>query len=92
MDELEKYKQARQHIAELKSFYVHLIWYVMANIFLVIYNLATVPENLWFFWVILFWLVGLFCHAYAVFFKGSIFGKRWEDKKLQELINKETHQ
>ncbi len=90
MNDLEKYKQARQHIAELKSFYVHLLWYVLSNIFLIIYNLAVSPDTLWFIYVVLLWMVGLLAHAYAVFFKGSIFGKKWEEMKIEELMNKEN--
>ncbi len=87
LNDLEKYKQARQRIAELKSFYVHLALYVASGIFFVIYNLATTPDSLWFILVLCLWFIGLLSHAYAVFFKGSIFGKKWEEKKIEEMLS-----
>ncbi len=92
MNNIEKYKQARQRLAELKSFYLHLAWYFLANIFFVIFNLATNPEQLWFILVAGFWFLGLLTHAYAVFLKGSIFGKKWEDKKIEQMLTDNNEQ
>jgi hypothetical protein len=90
MEDLEQYKQARNRVIELKAFYLHLILYIVVNVTLVIFNLATSPEVLWFKWPLMGWGIGIVSHAFSVFVKGRLFGKKWEEKKIKELIEKET--
>ncbi|MBT4277889.1 Pr2TM family membrane protein [Candidatus Falkowbacteria bacterium] len=44
------------------TFYVHLVVYVLVNILLIVVNLITTPENLWFYWPILGWGIGIIGH------------------------------
>jgi len=66
MDE-EKYKQAKKRVEEIKGFYGHLFAYLGVNLTLLIINLVTSPRDLWFYWVTLFWGIGIFWHAMGVF-------------------------
>ena len=85
MDE-EKYKRAKARVEELRKFYAHLISYIVVNTMLVVINLVTSQNYLWFYWVTAFWGIGLICHAIRVFGK---FGKEWEEKKIEEIMEKE---
>jgi len=50
----EKYEGAKKRVKELKGFYRNLITYISVNIFLIVINLITSPDSLWFYWVTLF--------------------------------------
>ena len=86
MDEEERYKRAKERVEELKGFYEHLTIYIGVNITLVIINLVTSPNVLWFYWVTVFWGIGIIWHAIDVYGKR---GKKWEEKKIKELMEKE---
>lgn len=86
MDEEERYKRAKARVEELREFYEHLIVYVIVNIMLVVINLVTSPDTLWFYWVTVFWGIGLIWHAISVYGKQD---KEWEEKKIKEIMEKE---
>lgn len=89
MDE-KKYEEARERVKELKDFYRNLITYIGVILLLMIINLITSPDYLWFLWVALFWGIGLILHASKVFIlKGRFLGKEWEEKKMKELMAEE---
>ena len=69
MDEEESYKRAKKRVGELRGFYEHVIAYLVVNIMLVIINLVTSPDTLWFYWVTIFWGIGLIGHAISVYGK-----------------------
>ena len=85
MDE-EKYKQAKKRVEEIKGFYGHLFAYLGVNLTLLIINLVTSPRDLWFYWVTLFWGIGIFWHAMGVFLFSRFPGQEWEQKKIKELM------
>ena len=87
MDEQTKYQEAKKQVDEIKGFYFHLISYVLVNVFLIVINLLTSPEYLWFFWPLLGWGIGLVIHAFSVF--GGFMGKSWEERKIKEIIERE---
>ena len=74
-------EQAKERIEELRGFYAHLAAYVAVNVFLLIVNLITSPEVLWFFFPLLGWGIGLAIHAVTVFWTGN----EWERRKMEEL-------
>ena len=86
----ERYEEAKARVKELKDFYRNLITYAAINIVLIIINLVTSPGRLWFYWVTIFWGIGLLLHASKVFIlKGRFMGKEWEERKIKEIIGKE---
>lgn len=87
MDEQTKYQEAKQRVEEIKGFYIHLVTYVLVNAVLVIINLFTSPEYLWFIWPIIGWGVGLVIHAFSVF--SNLWGKSWEERKIKEIMEKD---
>jgi len=97
------YMKAKKRVKAMKGFYVHLVVYVLVNIFLsgiIIFGLmqsgygfydAITNFGVYSTW--LFWGIGVFFHFMGVFgFKSLGLGKDWEEKKIQELLDKEDQQ
>ncbi len=87
--EEERYYQAKKRVEEIKGFYGNLASYVLVNLFLMILNLATSPQYLWFFWPLLGWGIGVVFHAFSVFRISPFFGKDWEERKLKQFLEEE---
>lgn len=49
---------------ELQDFFQHLIVFTVVNGVLFLINLITSPDSLWFFWVTMFWGIGLVIQAF----------------------------
>ena len=90
--DFEKYQKAKEEVEEIKGFYSHIISYVLVISFLLFINLKYSPEHLWFFWTAISWGIGLFFHAVKAFNWFPFFGKDWEQKKIQHLIEEEKKQ
>jgi hypothetical protein len=87
MDEQARYQEAKRRVEEIKGFYLHLVSYLFVNAALVVINLLTSPEYLWFIWPLVGWGVGLIVHAFSVF--GGLWGKSWEERKIKEIMEKD---
>jgi len=87
MDEQARYQEAKKRVEDIKGFYYHLITYILINAVLVVINLLTSPEYLWFIWPLIGWGVGLVIHAFSVF--SNIWGKSWEERKIREIMEKD---
>ncbi len=88
MDEQTRYEDAKKRVGEIKEFYQHLITYVVVNAALFVINMLTSPQYLWFVWPLAGWGIGVALHALTVF--GRFWGKGWEDRKIRELMEKDT--
>ncbi|HBR11304.1 MAG TPA: histidine kinase [Chryseobacterium sp.] len=77
------YERAVKRVKELKGFYGNLISYCIVIPFLVIINLITSPKEIWFYWPMLGWGIGVVAHAMNTF----AIGKNWEEKKIREIMN-----
>lgn len=84
----ERYRKAQKRVKELRDFYVHIAVYIAANLMLLIVNLVTSPDALWFYWVTIFWGFGLVFHGISVFFEGKFLGSDWEDRKIKKMIQR----
>ncbi len=85
----QRYTMAKERVEKLKEFYGHVASYVGVMIILVVINLLTSPEHLWFFWPMLGWGIGLFFHAMKVYDKNPFFGKEWEERKMKQFMEEE---
>jgi uncharacterized membrane protein AbrB (regulator of aidB expression) len=77
---LDEYKAAYRAVSKaqaIRFFWVHLAAYLAVNAFFTATNLLFSPEELWFFYPLVGWGVGLLCHY--------LFGVRWLDQYLREL-------
>ena len=85
MENQEAYRRAKRRAEAKIGFYIHLAVYVGVNILLIIINLSTSPEYLWFKWPLLGWGIGLFFHGMSIF---VFSGKKIEGIK-EKMIEKE---
>ncbi|MEE9407296.1 MAG: 2TM domain-containing protein [Polaribacter sp.] len=92
--------RAKKRVKAIKGFYVHLIVYILVNIFIsgvVIfglmqndYSFKDAISNFGVYSTWLFWGIGMFFHWLGVFgFQSLGFGKDWEEKKIKEMMDKE---
>ncbi|MCX6097516.1 MAG: 2TM domain-containing protein [Caldiserica bacterium] len=91
MTELEEYQKARDRVQEIKGFYAHAAMYLLANVALVALNLATLHKNdgiIWFIWPLIGWGVVLAVHAISVFGIGRFLGKDWEQRRIQQELDR----
>ncbi len=89
-NEQEKYFYAKKRVDEIKGFYGNLISYIIFNGFFLVLNLITSPNDLWFFWPLIGWGIGVVFHGMKVFNFYPFLGKNWEERKINELIEKEN--
>jgi hypothetical protein len=52
-------------------------------------SLLTSPNELWFYWPLLGWGVGVLFHGMKVFNYSPFLSKDWEERKLKEFIEEE---
>jgi 2TM domain len=88
-NEEDRYYLAKKKVENIKGFYGNLTSFIGVNIILIIINLWTSPQYLWFFWPLLWWGVGVVFHGLKVFEVFPVLGKDWEERKIKELMEKE---
>lgn len=81
------YVRARDRVEKLKGFYGNLISYCVVIPVLIIVNLNT-SKFQWFWFPMLGWGLGLTFHALETFG----YGKSWEERKIQEILQKDDKQ
>lgn len=86
-DENGSYEKAKKRVKELKGFYGNLISYCTIIPFLIIINLIVSPKNLWFYFPMLGWGIGVASHAFQVFGVGE----SWKEKKIREIMDKQKN-
>lgn len=93
----KKYIRAKKRIEDIKSFYKHLSFYLVVNLFFIgrrIYKDIQYGDSFieaftdldnynFFFW----WGVVLIFHAVGTFGIPNLFSKEWEDRKIKEYMN-----
>lgn len=90
--EYERYEEAKKEVKEIRGFYGHLLSYIVIMSCTVFINLYYTPEHIWFVWPLLGWGLGVFFHALGTFKIVPFFGKDWEEKKINELMDKQKKQ
>jgi len=85
-----KFEKAKQRVIKLKQFYEHLFMFILISIGLATLNFYQNSwSNPWFLWAVISWGIGVGFHALFAFERNPIFGKKWEEKKINELLEKE---
>lgn len=85
-NETTSYLRAKERVEKLKGFYGNLTSYCIVIPILIIINLNSPHKFQWFWFPMLGWGMGLTFHAFETFG----FGKNWEEKKIQEILNKQN--
>jgi hypothetical protein len=93
MQDQGAYEKARKKVEAKIGFYIHLAVYTGVNILLMIINLVTSTQYLWFKWPLIGWGIGLLFHGFAVFAfsRGLSFKERMIEKELKREIRKKRH-
>jgi hypothetical protein len=87
MSEQDKLAKARQQVAAIKGFYLHLFVFAAVILGLAIINAAT-RGAWWVQWVFLGWGIGVLAHGLFVFAGSSRLVAEWERRKTRELIER----
>jgi heme/copper-type cytochrome/quinol oxidase subunit 3 len=93
----EAYEMARKKVKKIKNFYVHLLVFVIVNTFIIVkrYTHLEADEHFFSFRTFstaFFWGIGLAAHGFSVFVPYFMLGKDWEDRKINEYMNKGNDQ
>ncbi len=87
-----RYNKAKKRVAELKKFYTSLTTYLIFMVFLAGVNYYTNQfEDMWFLWAAFGWGIGIFFQALKIFNFDPIFGKDWEERKVQQFMDRERN-
>jgi sensor histidine kinase YesM len=86
-NENSAYYRAKKRVEELKGFYGNLISYCCIIPFLIFINLSFSPNFQWFWFSAAGWGFGLIMHGFKVFGYSS----NWEERKIQEILQKEDN-
>ena len=86
--EERRYQQAKRRVGEIRGFYIHLVVYVLVNAFLFLLDITMSPEVLWFYWPLLGWGIALVLHGASIFGFGRWLGPEWEEKKIEEYMDR----
>ncbi|WP_088322992.1 2TM domain-containing protein [Polaribacter tangerinus] len=99
--EEQSYIRAKKKVKAMKGFYIHLIVFVIVNVFLsalIVFGLTksgdTLAEafnNFGVYSTWIFWGIGLFFHWLGVFGFKSVLGDDWEERKIKELLEKQDN-
>ena len=96
----DSFIRAKKRVKDIKGFYIHLIVYVLVNVFLsgiIIFGLSQsgdsfneITSNFGVYSTWVFWGIGVFFHWLGVFgFKSLGLGADWEERKIKELMERE---
>jgi len=91
-----KYRYAYKRMKRIKGFYIHLLVYILVNSVGILANTNKYLKDSNEFWswetfaTPLCWGIGLLAHGVAVFGRNIFFSADWEEKKIQQLVQKET--
>ncbi|MBM3315022.1 2TM domain-containing protein [candidate division WOR-3 bacterium] len=85
------YRRARDRVTAQRSFFIHLIIYLLVNAMLFILNAATrdPDDGWWFYWPLIGWGIGILSHAFSVFGAFGLFNRDWEEKQVEKMVRKE---
>lgn len=84
----ETEQEAITYVRDIKGFYAHLISYVVVILGLLVINLLTNSNNLWFMWPALGWGIGIMSHAASVFEWFNFFGTDWEKRQVEKRLGR----
>ncbi len=84
----KRYQKAKEKLEAIKGFYGNLTAYIIVIPSLAWLNYVTTSFP-WVVFPMLGWGLGLLLHGMEVYGYNPLWGKRWEERKLRELMEKE---
>lgn len=92
-----QYEAAKRQVKKIRGFYIHLAIYIFLNIMFFVVGtweegLLAGMQDLSNYATAFFWGIGLLAHGAGVFAPDIFFGRRWEEKKIREFMEKEKRE
>jgi hypothetical protein len=93
-----RYELAYKRVKRIKGFYVHAMVYLLVNAFIIISSYSKSKLGLEYFEegetfsTAFFWGIGLLAHGLSVFGRNLFFNGDWEERKIQEFMDKDKSQ
>ncbi len=87
-DEDVAFRRATERVRARVGFLAHVGVFLAIGLLLLVLNLVTTPESLWFFWPMLFWLIALAAHVVVLFGPGMRAMERWRDREYEREIDR----
>jgi hypothetical protein len=84
----KRYQKARERVEALKGFYGNLAAYLVVIPFLAWLNYRTTSFP-WVIFPMMGWGFGLLIHGLEAYGYNPLWGKRWEERKIRELMEKD---
>jgi transcriptional regulator with XRE-family HTH domain len=75
-------------VRKIKGFYMHVAQYVLIIGFLVLVNLVTSPQRIWFYWAAIPWALMLALHGLRVFDKIPFLNADWEKRTVEKYLGR----
>ncbi len=88
MENKEAYEKAKKRVETKVGFYIHLAAYISVGVLLVIINLSTTPQHLWFKWPLIGWGIGVCFHGLGVFIFSE--GSAIKEQMIETEMKKEA--
>lgn len=85
----KRYKMARDKVEAVKGFYGHLFIYFLCVPLFIYLNYMSNTGFPWALFPIGGWGIGVASHAAETFNYNPIFGKKWEERKIKEYMEKD---
>lgn len=63
----KKHRKMKDKTEDIQGFFQHLIVFVVVNVVLIVVNLLSAPDTIWFYWVTGFWAIGLVIQGFDAF-------------------------
>lgn len=90
MQDEQAYQDARKRVEARIGFFIHLAVYVVVNAILIVIDLTTSPNELWFYWPLLGWGIGIAFHAAKVFLPERCAAciDRWVERETEKELRR----
>jgi len=87
----ESYKKARRKVNIIRGFFIHLGIFILVNsIVLIVTSMIEGDlEMFWEYYPLAGWGIGLTFHYFIVFGFDYVFGKNWEERKINEIMEED---
>lgn len=83
----QEYLRAQKRVEDIKSFYIHLVVFVIIMPFLILVNYMTYWGFKWFWFTLFGWGVGVIIHGFMTF----AVSRNWEDRKIKQFMDEEKN-
>lgn len=84
----KRYQKAKERVEAIKGFYGNLLAYSIVIPFLIWLNMRS-TDFPWAIFPTVFWGLGLISHGLEAYGINPLWGKRWEERKIREFMDKD---